>query len=300
MKRSDGSAKSWELMMRDVGQFAEKAAPFATAILQPQVAIVLPQSLQLSVQNGLALEAQQTAVRALYQFARGDAYAVGEYQINLLGHPKLILLPSPFVLTPTAWDTILAKVRDGATLLITGPFDGDAHFLSTNRQDAVGLEYAQGLLSFREEYLKWPGGAAQLTFPGDKITYLTRAVLPGGASWAERAIGKGRILFVALPIELNNNLQAVGDVYRYAMRVAGISSAYSTTVQDPGILICPTRFSHATLYVLSSESGQRADLSFHDLASDKQFSGYLDSGRAALLLISDDGKIAASYNWTNR
>jgi hypothetical protein len=300
MKRSDGSAKSWEFMMRDVGQFAEKAAPFATTIQQPQIAIVLPQSLQLSVLNGLALEAQQTAVRALYQFARGDAYAVGEYQINLLGSPKLILLPSCFVLTPTAWDTILAKVRDGATLLITGPFDGDAHFLSTNRQNAVGLAYAQGLLSLREDYVKWPGGAAQLTFPGDKITYLTRAVLPDGTSWAERAIGKGRILFVALPIELNNNLQAIGDVYRYAMKVAGIRSVYSTTVQDPGILICPTRFLHATLYVLTSESGKRADLSFQDLASGKQFSGYLDPGRAALLLVSDDGKIVASYNWTNR
>jgi hypothetical protein len=297
MKRSDGSAKSWEFMMRDVGQFALEAAPFATAIEQPQVALVLPQSLQLSVFSAQALEAQQTSIRALYQYARADAYAVGEYQIALLGNPKLILLPSSFVLTSTAWDAILAKVREGATLLVTGLFEDDGHFLPTNRQNAIGLDYTQGLLSFRENYLKWPEGAGTLVFPGDKTTYLNRAVLSDGTHWAERNIGKGKLLFAALPIELNDNLQAVGDVYRYALKVAGVTPVYSTTVEDSGILISPTRFPHATLYVLTSESGHRADISFRDRSSGKQFSGYLDPGRAALLLVSDDGKLSASYNW---
>lgn len=49
---------------------------------------MLPQSLQLSVWNRFALEAQQNCVRALYHFARADAYAVGEYQIELLGNPR--------------------------------------------------------------------------------------------------------------------------------------------------------------------------------------------------------------------
>ena len=35
------------------------------------MALVLPQSLQLSIYNKTALEAQQNAVRALYQYARG-------------------------------------------------------------------------------------------------------------------------------------------------------------------------------------------------------------------------------------
>jgi hypothetical protein len=297
MKRSNGSAKSWEPMMRDIGQFAEKAAPFATAIVPPQVAIVLPQSLQLSIFNAQALEAQQTSVRALYEYARGEAYAVGEYQIDLLGNPKLILLPSSFVLTAGAWEAILAKVNDGATLLVTGLFDDDGHFRATNRQNAVGLDYTRGLLAFRENFLKWPEGEAKLIFPGDKTTYLNRAVLPDGSSWAEKTVGKGKILFAALPIELNDNLQAVGDVYRYALKVAGVSSVYSTTSQDFGILICPTRFPHATLYVLTSESDRRTDVSFRDEASGKQFSGNLEPGRAALLVVSDDGSLAATYNW---
>jgi len=58
----------------------------------------------------------------------------------------------------------------------------------------------------------------------------------------------------------------------------------------------PTRFPHATLYALTSESAQPA-VSFTDLKSGKQFSGTLDPGRSALLLIGQDGAVLASYNW---
>ena len=97
--------------MRALGEFAQKAAPLATGLALPEVAIVLPQSFQLSVGNAFALEAQQAAVRALYGYARSEAYAVGEYQIELLGTPKLILLPSPLGLSETAWQAIEERVR---------------------------------------------------------------------------------------------------------------------------------------------------------------------------------------------
>jgi hypothetical protein len=296
MKRSDGSAKTWQAMMRDMGQFAEKAAPWATGVILPQVAIVLPQSLQLSVLNATALEAQQKSVRALYHYARTEAYAVGEYQIELLGNPRLIILPSPFALTRSAWDAMRGKVEGGATLLVSGLFDQDAHFHPTGRQKEIGLDYSPGLLTIRENVLKWPEGEARLTYGGDKTTFLDRAVLPDGSAWAEKTLGKGRVLFAPLPLELNDNLQAVGEVYRYALKVAGVVATYSTSLQDPGILICPTRFPHATLYVLTSESG-REEVTFHDQSSGKQFSGGLDPGRAALLLIGEDGRVLAAYNW---
>ena len=42
IERSDGSAKVWEPMMAELGAFAKKAAPYATGITLPEVAIVLP------------------------------------------------------------------------------------------------------------------------------------------------------------------------------------------------------------------------------------------------------------------
>jgi hypothetical protein len=112
----------------------------------------------------------------------------------------------------------------------------------------------------------------------------------------EKPVGKGPILFAALPLELNANLQAVADVYSYALKVANIAPVYSIVLKDPGILICPTLFPRATLYVLASESN-RSDVSFQDLRSGRKFSGSLPSGRAALLLVGTDGKLLATYKW---
>jgi Beta-galactosidase len=296
MQRSDGSAKVWEPMMRGVGDFAQRAAPYATEFVKPEIAIILPQSLQLSVSSGLAIEAQQNAVRALYYYARGEAYAVGEYQIASLGSPKLIILPSSFVLSEDAWQAIMARVKAGATLLVTGPFAGDEHFHPTGRQDQIGLDYADVPLTLRSNVFEWPGGQEELTFGGNKTTVLSRAQTPGDQDWLEKPLGQGKILFAALPLELNQDLKAVGNVYRYAMKAANISPVYTTTLTDPGILICPTRLPKATLYVLTSESN-RKPVSFHDVRSGMDFSGQLENGRAALLLISDEGKLIATYNW---
>jgi hypothetical protein len=261
------------------------------------VAIVLPQSLQLSTWNGFALEAQQKCVRALYHYARVEAYSVGEYQIDVLGNPKLIILPAPFELTEHAWQALLDRVNSGATLLVSGRFDQDAHFHPTARQTAVGLDYEPGPLLSRETVLDSPAGQARLTYSGDKTTYIDRAFLADGSTWRERTVGKGRLLFAALPLELNDNLQAIGDVYRYALRIARVAPAYSTTVQDPGILIAATRFPHATLYVITSESGRPSGVSFRDQLSRKQFSGRLEPGRAAMLLVEENGTVSASCNW---
>lgn len=296
MKRSDGSSKVWENKMRDLGEFARKAAPLATALTLPEVAIVLPQSLQLSVNKAFALEAQQNAVRALYGIARSQAYAVGEYQIELLGSPKLILLPSPFGLTDDAWQAITEHVKAGATLLVTGPLDGDAHLHATGRQEAIGIPYNTVPLTIRDQAAHFPWGDEELSFTGNKTTVLSQAQTPNGEVWVEKSLGKGKILFSALPLELSDNLPLLGNAYRYALKTAGVAPVYTTTLTDPGILIAPTVFPAATLYVLTSESS-RQQVAWDDVRSGRHFEGTLKSGSAAILLVGTDGKVLAAYNW---
>jgi len=77
-------------------------------------------------------------------------------------------------------------------------------------------------------------------------------------------MGKGKAVFTPLPLEFNDN-------------------------DKPS----------ATYTVLTSESSRR-EVAFRDQRSVKSFSGSLDPGRAALLLIGTDGGILASYNWQPR
>lgn len=296
MLRSDGSAKLWQGMMRDLGAFAEAAAPHAQGLKLPEIAIVLPQSFQMSAFNSMALQAQQNAVRALYQQAHGSAYAVGEYQIERLGTPKLILLPSPLGLSETAWTAIETRVRAGATLLVTGPFDADAHMHATDRAKLLGLNYQTVALGLREEKMNWPDGDDVFSYAGKKTTMLMRAELADGSAWKEISLGSGRILFSALPLELSDNVEALGRVYSYAMEKSGIAPQVVDGKNDPGILVCPTEYEDATLYVLTSET-ERKTVSFEDRRSRKTFTTVLDSGRGAIVMVGLDGKMIASYHW---
>ena len=300
MERSDGSAKVWEAMMGDLGGFAKAAAPYATGLTLPQVALILPQSMQLSAYNTQALAAQQTAVRVLYGYNRVEAYAIGEYQTDTLGTPKLIVLPSPYGLSDKAWSDIEARVRAGAVLLVSGPFDGDPHMHpdlhANDRTQQLGLPAALAPLQQSYASLRFPGGTLPLEYRGSTTTMLDRSVFPDGKTWAELPLGAGKVLLSAFPLELNSNLDSVAAVYAYALKIAGVRATYTTDTKDPGLLICPTTLPHARLYVLASETGT-APVAWTDAASGKAFHGTLDAGRAALLLVNDRGDLLASYGW---
>lgn len=294
--RSDGSSTLWIDMLTGLGRFARDAEPYLSDAQPGEVAIVLPHTLQLSVFNAYAIEAQQKVVRALYYDSRSSAYAVGEHQIDLLGRPKLILLPSPWMLSQTAWDGLLEAVRSGAKLLITGRFDLDEHFRPAARHTEVGIDYDGRILDTRENQLIWPGGAGWWSFSGDKTTHIDQAVLRSGDTFARRQQGEGEILFFSLPLELSDNLDLLSQVYSWALEEAGVEPTYITEVEDPGIVICPTVLEDATLYVVASESSVPQQVSFRDGRSGRQIEVGLDPGRAAVLLVTTDGEIPARYD----
>ena len=99
------------------------------------------------------------------------------------------------------------------------------------------------------------------------------------------------MLFFTLPLELNDDLRLLGDVYRWALAEAKIEPVYQTKLDDPGILICPTALETGTLYVLTSESSVARDVRFRDVASGRDVRVELAPGRAALLLVTRAGEV---------
>jgi hypothetical protein len=296
--RWDGSQKLWMDPVNGISAFARKAQAYATGTRRPEIAIVLPQSLQLSTFNLMSQAVQQNAVRALYHHARGAAFAVGEYQLSQLPDTKLIIVPAPWVLSQDAWDVLMRKVGGGATLLISGRIDADEHWNPVPmriRDWKVG--YSASALTTREADVTWPGGSAHLSYSGEKTTYAERGVLEGGRTFLDVSLGSGHILYFPLPLELADQLNEVGRVYKFAMNRAGVTTAYSTSIEDPGILICPTQVPEATLYVLTSESAGKATVKFRDHLSGEDVRVNIEPGRAALLLVGKNGKVLASYNY---
>jgi hypothetical protein len=295
--RRDGSSKQWMNAVSGVAAFARDAEAHATEATPPEIALVLPQSLQLSVFGSWALAVQQNAVRALYNYARGAAVATGEYQLSRMRGAKLIILPAPWVMCQEAWDQLMGRVKAGATLLVSGRIDADEHWMPVpERTREWNVEYSPGAMASREVELNWPGGKSRLSYSGDRTTYAERGFLGGGKTFVEVPLGAGRILYFAPPLELADQLDEIGRVYRYAMKRAGVTLPYETGCEDPGILICPTRLPDATLYVLTSESAGNAPVAFRDNLSGAGFRISIPPGRGALLLVGRDGRIVASYN----
>ncbi|HVN48064.1 MAG TPA: beta-galactosidase [Bacteroidota bacterium] len=297
MLRRDGSQKEWMNTLRGVASFAHDAQPYATGVQLPEIALVLPQSLQLSVFCSMGIFAQQNAVRALYHYARAEAFAVGEYQLAQMPKAKLIIVPAPWIFNQDAWNMLMQKVKAGATLLISGRIDADEHWIAIpERIKDLKLEYASAALTAREGEIQTPEGKFHFTYSGDRTTYGERGALKDGKTFIECSYGKGQILYSPLPLEFADQIDEVGQIYRYAMKRAGVATAYETTCHDPGILICPTQLLDGTLYVLTSESSDQTSVTFRDNLSNETWNVPLASGRAALLLIGKDGRRRASYN----
>lgn len=297
LMRRDGSQKVWFRALEGVARFAHEAEPYADGARLPQIALVLPQSLQMSMFNKYSIEAQQMAVRALYQYARGSAFAVGEYQMSDMPDAKLIIVPSPWVFNQSAWEELMRRVREGATLLISGRVDADGHWNShQGRTGDWGIGYSEEPLRTRYAEIRWPGDSARVSYPGDETTYLDRGVLADGKTFADVKMGKGQILYFALPLEMSDQPGVVGKIYRFAMDRAGISEPYTTTCSNPGFLIAPTSLKDATLYVLTSETSSESPVEFHDELSGRNFSVHIAPGRGALMLVGRSGKVLASYN----
>ena len=295
--RRDGSGKEWMKALRGIASFARDAQAYATEAQLPDIALVLPQSLQLSTYGSWGIGVEQNAVRTLFHHARATAFATGEYQLSAMPPAKLIILPAPWIIHQQAWDTLMSKVRTGATLLVSGRIDADEHWKPVpERTSGWGVGYFPSAMMSRWVQVNWPGDSAMLSYSGDRTTYAERGVLEGGRSFLEIPVGKGRILYFAVPLELADQLDAVGRVYRYAMKRAGVNSPYETSCVDPGILISPTVLPDATLYVLTSESAETVPIEFRDRKSSTEIHVTLAPGRAALLLAGRDGRILAKYN----
>ena len=328
---ADGTEKPEATVLRGMAKFAAAASPYLLNPKLPAVAIVTSQAAQFSVWGDLQIAAQQKAVRALEYYLHQPCYIIAENQIDRLGAPKLVILPSAQALRESTWQALLAYVKAGGNLLVTGPVSRDEHWHIVDRIAPLGMLVPTEPLtmhnarliveSLDEQNVRNIRANIPLTFDQQKQQLLEYLRFYGGSTFQELPIEKGRLFWAAFPVELSEGSSATAALYEtilgrpadhFFAAIPGrvqIKSTFSVTSSTPqpmpglafapdDILVYPIELQGAVLYVVESESDQEADIEVHDDATGADLKLNLHAQHAALALIDKKTKsIVAKYGF---
>jgi len=302
---ADGTEKPEATILRDMAKFAAAASPYLVNPKQPAVTIVTSQAAQYSVQADLQIAAQQNAVRALGYDLRQPCYIIAENQIEKLGAPKLVILPSAQALRESTWQALLAYVRNGGTLLVTGPVSRDEHWHTVDRLSALGVKAHIAPMTFHNATITNSVGLSAafspiyLSFGQQQQQLLEYLPFDDGSTVKEYSVGRGQILWAAYPVELAETSQYAAALYKQAIeRVAIPHSFDGTMLFGEGVLVYPIHLQNAVLYVFESESSQDAAISIKDAPSGVDLRFNLPAQRAALAVVDQTTKqIVAKYGF---
>jgi hypothetical protein len=330
--RPDGSAKPELEVVRGVAAFVREQMRDLGSREPEPVLMVIPHSNMFSVRNQ-ATEATRRAVRAMCYGCGMAMSAASEYALDRLVHePRLIVLPSPRVLTQAAWEHLVARAEAGATLVVSGPIDFDEYWRPAVRLERFGLHAGLRPVA-QEELLDIDGTIQRLSFRGEKIQRVETAVreeseggerserTEGGEGSASEVgeslesreaskmseghavvtvpVGRGRLIWSPLPVELAHEVEPTVALYRYALQQAGVASQFSVERADPGVLIYPALYRAAVLYGIVSELGSPTTARFVHTETGTPAEITLPAGRAALALVSrGDGRMVGAYGGT--
>jgi hypothetical protein len=284
--RADGTARPELAAFTEIARFVDAHAAAFTGRHIEEVALLVPQSEMLSVRD-FATASTRRAVRSLYYDLHVPVRAVGEYQVEeTLGSPRLVIVPSPAVLTDRAWRALVAAAERGATVLVTGVFDRDEYWRPADRVKQLGLESIIVPVAGAE-----PLTAGDLSlsagYRGEKLERVEKAVVAGTAAASLHVIkrGAGAITWCPLPIELAESADATVAVYRAVLTQAGIAAPVNVTPHDAGVFVGASRFEKAWLVVLASETSVDRRLEVRVVGAASSVTVTLPAQRAILVLI---------------
>jgi hypothetical protein len=297
--RPDGTEKPEGTVLRNLAKFAAAASPYLLKPRPAQIAVVTSQAAQYSVLNDLQLMAQQNAVRALSYNLHQPCYVIAENQIAKLGAPKLVILPSALALRESTWQALVAYVKSGGTLLVSGPAGRDEHWHPVDRLSPLGVNASLEPLTMHEGGPDIAPEALAIPFDQQKQLLAEYWKFPDGATKKEIALGKGKLIVEAYPAELARDSSFAAQVYKPVLASAGVSSPFQLLSHvSPGVLIYATELQDAVLYVLESETNQDTDLSLQDATTGTKLQLRLPAQCGALAVIDKRSKeVAVKYGF---
>lgn len=329
--RADGTEKPEANVSYDFGRFMKETRDMFEDRELEQIAVVFPYSNDFS-NRSLAYEATTRLTRVLSYEVKLPFRALSEYHLDSLEQqpPKLIIVPSPHNLEEAAFQRLIEFTeRQGASLLITGPLGLDAYWKASGRADM--LVGKRNLVNVqREEMLHINGVNHRVTYGKRRIAEVSKEspVYPADASSrclqssasfdpevggtahtsqipesAETdgltviTLGKGRLIWTPLPLELNGRDEPLAALYRYAAEAAGVEQEleWLSGGDNAGVYGRQLHFPKGSLYIFVSEYGWHQKVQIRDQRTGTAYSFELQSNRSVLFATDVSGKLHTVY-----
>ena len=297
--RPDGTEKPEATVLRNLAKFGASVSAYLQEPKAPEIAVVTSQTTQYSVLNNLQITAQQNSIRALSYRLQQPCYLIAENQIAKLGAPKLVILPSALALQERTWQALLAYVRNGGNLLVSGPAARDEHWHPIDRLSPLGAKATLEPLTMHTAGVDSPPQSPAFDFDQQMQLLAEYWKFADGAEKKELVVGKGKIFLEAYPVELARDSLFAAGIYEPVLTSLGISSPYRVHGRvSPGVLIYPIELRDAVLYVLESETDQDTEIDLEDTVTGAPLRLRLSAEHGALALIGKQTKqLIAKYGF---
>ncbi|QJD86389.1 beta-galactosidase [Cohnella herbarum] len=302
--RADGTEKPEANVSYDFGQFMGEIRDLFVERKLEDVVMIFPYSNDLSNRR-FAVEATSRATRVLAHEMNVPFRAMGEYQLEALNEQpaKLIIVPSPHNFSNASMEQLLDHVaKHETTLLFTGPISLDEYWHKTVRlSEELGSRKVGNVL--REEMFTLDGENVLLSYGGRKIAKLAKEVMLDAGSLKPKSalqevkLGKGRLLWCGLPVEMNDRTESIAALYRHAISQAGVAPelVWEQGGECPGVYGRKLSFKDGELFIFVSEFGADADIRITNPTTKQTYSFTLESERTVMFTADSHGKLQAVY-----
>ena len=286
--RVDGTAKPELESFKRIAKFANENRKYFRGLSDEKTLLVIPHSYQFTPRS-LAGEATKQAVRAFHYHCRQTLRAASEYDLGEIvkeaAVPKLVIVPSPRVLTDSAWSNLVELARKGSVVAITGVFCDDEYLIPKPRHGYLGIgnAYLPSPVS-QTETVEIDRKKFYIRFAGEKIHRVEKANTADNKIVSAK-IGAGKVIWCPVPLELGENIEPVAGFYDLVLSHAGLAPTFLLEDDNPAILVRPTEFADAVLYTIVSESGRDEHVSLTHLPTKTVLEFNLPTGQTNLIFI---------------
>ncbi|NGP46733.1 glycoside hydrolase [Bacillaceae bacterium SIJ1] len=306
--RSDGSEKPEANVSYDFGSFIGQVKHLFRDRALEDVAVIYPYSNDFSNRPVIPM-ATKKLTRILTYDLRIPFRAFGEYDLEELEKqpPKVIFVPSSHNFSDQAFAKLMAHAeKHGTVILWTGPLNIDAYWWPNNRGEAL-VGKAERANVRRHERLLLEETTYDIAFLEDQSTNLNmigklekeitaETQLPEGVAPIIKPVGKGKLIWCPLPVELNLHDEPIKKLYSLVLEEARVTGDLRWLSGDtPGIYGRRQVFPEGELLVFVSEDAETTNVRIQHPESGKTYSFEVESERTVMFALDLEGNVTAVY-----